>query len=168
MIKILFVCTGNICRSPTAHAVARSKANFLGLSKEIVFDSAGIEGHHVGEAPDERTIEAGEKQGISFASIFSRQFIEQDFAKHDLIFAMDKYHLNHLLNRSPEKYKSKIKLFLEFCETKNDWDDEVVDPFYGSKKDFEKVFNLIDSATDNLLKKLYPIIKSTTTKKHLL
>lgn len=159
MIKVLFVCTGNICRSPTAHAIARNKAKYLGLSDRITFDSAGIANYHIGEIPDERSIEIGEENNISFAGIFARQIKEQDLEIHDFIMAMDRYHLSEILKICPEKYKHKIHLFLEFCAIENDWDNEVIDPYYGNKKDFEDVFQIINLATDNLLKKLFPLIK---------
>ena len=154
MKKILFVCTGNICRSPTAHAIARHKAELLKLENNFYFDSAGISGYHLGEASDSRSIEVGRKNGISFDGIFSRQISQEVFDNFDLIMAMDKGHFASLKKLSAEKNHPKIKLFLEFCETKNAWNNEVIDPYYLKASNFSQVFDIIDSSIDNLIKKL--------------
>lgn len=152
MKKILFVCTGNICRSPTAHAIARHKAKELKAENKFIFDSAGIEGYHSGESPDSRSASIGKEKGISFDNIFSRKITTKDFENFDLIFAMDRSHLKHLLRISNPSYHHKIKLFLEFCDTKNSWHDEVIDPYYGSHKNFTEVYNVIEAAIENLFR----------------
>lgn len=154
MKKILFVCTGNICRSPTAEAIARHKAKSLGLEKEFIFDSAGTEGFHKGEAPDFRSMEVGKERKISFDGIFSRKITADDFEKFDLLMCMDKTHQRRLLELAPPQYHKKIKLFLQFCEAKNPWDDEVIDPYYKGSQAFDMVFDVIDEALANLLKKI--------------
>lgn len=151
MKKILFVCTGNICRSPTAHAIARHKAKLLNLENKFYFDSAGTISHHSGESPDARSVMAGEENGISFAGIFSRKITAKDFDNFDLIMAMDKCHYSHLHNLSDTKNRHKIKLFLEFCQVKNPWNNEVIDPYYLKSSDFDKVFKIASQAVDNLL-----------------
>ncbi|MBU6338641.1 MAG: low molecular weight phosphotyrosine protein phosphatase [Rickettsiales bacterium] len=151
-MKILFVCTGNICRSPTAHAIARHKAKELKVENQFIFDSAGIEGYHSGESPDQRSVKACKDKGISCDNIFSRKITDKDFENFDLIFAMDKSHLKHLLRISPSNHHHKIKLFLEFCDTKNSWHDEVVDPYYHSYKEFLDVFDIIEIAIEKLFK----------------
>lgn len=153
-MKILFICTGNICRSPTAHAIARQKAKALKLENKLSFDSAGTDSYHNGELPDSRSMQVGEERGISFSDILSRKITSNDFKDFDLILAMNRSHLNHLLKISNPQYHSKIKLFLDFCEVENCWDDEVIDPYYGGDQGFLSVFDSIELGIDNLLKKL--------------
>lgn len=149
MTKILFVCTGNICRSPTAEAIARKKAH--DLNKKIIFDSAGTSGYHQGEKPDSRSVEVCQTKNISFSDIYSRKICDQDFIEFDYIFAMDRSHLSHLYNLADKKYHHKIHLFLQFCATSNIWNDEVIDPYYG-ERGFEEVYEIIDESIDNLFK----------------
>lgn len=153
MKKILFVCTGNICRSPTAHAIARHKAKELGIDQNFVFDSAGTNGFHIGETPDSRSKEVGRERGISFEGIYSRQITYEDFEKFDLLLCMDRSHQRRLLQVSDAKYHEKIKLFLKFCEAQNPWNDEVIDPYYKGEQAFDRVFDVIDLALDNFFKK---------------
>jgi protein-tyrosine phosphatase len=152
MKKILFICTGNICRSPTAHAIARHKVKALNLENEFYFDSAGLISYHSGEASDPRAIEVGKFNNISFDKIRSRQITKKDFENFDLIMAMDRGHFADLYDLADDKHLHKIKLFLEFCETKNPWNNEVIDPYYLTKNDFVKVFEVIETAIDNLIK----------------
>ena len=153
-MKILFVCTGNICRSPTAEAVARNKAKLLGLSDKFAFDSAGTEDYHLNDSPDPRSIETGSKYGVSFDGIKARQINEKDFEKFDLIIAMDKSHQSHLLKIAQNQIqKNKVKLFLEFFKEKNSWNDEIIDPYYKTLDSFDEVFKLISSAVDNFFNK---------------
>lgn len=153
MKKILFVCTGNICRSPTAEAIANHKAKQLGLMDDFIFDSAGIEAYHVGESPDSRSVSSGMKHGVSFADILARKITKKDFADFDLVMAMDRIHYSHLLTIAPQEHQQKVKLFLQFCGAKNSWNDEVIDPYYKSDRAFDEVFEVIDSALENLLQK---------------
>jgi len=150
--KILFVCTGNICRSPTAHAVARHKAKISGKENLFIFDSAATSSYHEGESPDVRSVKVAHEKGISFSGIFSRAITKKDFADFDFILCMDRGHVSRLLAISEEKYHHKIKLFLEFCAIKNFWDDEVIDPYYGGNKGFEEVFSMVENAVDNMFK----------------
>lgn len=152
-MKVIFICTGNICRSPTAHAIAMHQAESLNLGSKFIFDSAGIDGYHSGQMPDFRSVEVGKNRGISFDNISSRKIEEQDFEEFDLIFAMTRSHLEHLLRISPEKHRHKIKLFLEFCEVENEWNNEVVDPYYGGAQGFIKVFDMIELAVENFFNK---------------
>lgn len=152
MKKILFVCTGNICRSPTAEAIARHKSKQLGLEKNFIFDSAGTDGYHAGELPNARSVATGEARGISFAGISARKITAEDFAEFDFLMCMDRSHRSKLLRMAPEKYHNKIQLFLEFCEAENKWNDEVIDPYYKSSGAFDEVFDVIDLAVENMLK----------------
>jgi protein-tyrosine phosphatase len=151
MKKILFVCTGNICRSPTAHAVARHKAKIHKKEKSFIFDSAGTDSYHAGESPDARSAKVGKERGISFDGIFARQITKQDFADFDLLLCMDRGHVARLRSRAPQEFHHKIKLFLEYCDAPNKWNDEVVDTYYGANKGFEEVFDVIDLAIEKLL-----------------
>lgn len=150
-MKILFICTGNICRSPTAHAIARHKAQENNVSDKFFFDSAGTDAYHVGGSPDRRTAEVGQKRGVSFAGIKARQITAQDFEDFDLIFAMTRGHFRHLLGCCEPENSHKIKLFLDYCDVDNKWDDEVIDPYYGHGKGFIEVFDKIETGIDNLL-----------------
>lgn len=149
MKKILFVCTGNICRSPTAEAIARHKAKILGQEKRFTFDSAGVDGYHFGEASDPRSVEVGKRRGISFEGIISRKIQQSDFENFDLIMAMDRSHQRRLTQIAPAQHQEKIKLFLEFCAAKNSWNDEVIDPYYKSGGAFDEVFDVIDEALES-------------------
>lgn len=152
-VKILFVCTGNICRSPTAEAIARHKVKSLGLENEFSFDSAGTDGYHAGEVPDFRSVEVGKERGISFDGISSRRITAKDFEEFDLLMCMDKGHHAKLLQASAPQHHNKIKLFLEFCQAENSWNNEVIDPYYKGSHAFDQVFDVIDVALENLLKK---------------
>ncbi len=149
--KILFVCTGNICRSPTAQAIARHKAKIKNLENKFYFDSAGTDSYHQGQAPDARSQQICKEKGISFDKIVARQIKKNDFEDFDLIMCMDRSHLVRLRRLSDEKYHHKIKLFLEFCDIYNKWDDEVIDPYYASDSGFQEVYDVIDKALDKIL-----------------
>lgn len=147
MTSVLFVCLGNICRSPTAEAIFRQKAKRAGL--ELVIDSAGTGGWHVGASPDPRAIETGEAAGYSFAGLSARKAEKSDFAKFDYILAMDKENLANLRTISPQNYSGHLGLFLDFAKTQNT--REVPDPYYGGNEGFKDVVTLIEDASDGLL-----------------
>lgn len=149
MQKILFVCTGNICRSPLAEAIARHKAKLH--NKNFIFDSAGTDSYHEGEDADSRSIAVGKKHGISFENISARQITKQDFVDFDLILCMDRGHVSRVLKRCDEKYHDKIKLFLDYLPVKNKWDDEVIDPYYGREKGFDEMYKILDEALETLM-----------------
>lgn len=147
--SVLFVCLGNICRSPTAEAVFRHKANLAGLNVEI--DSAGTHGYHIGSPADKRSQAAGEERGYSFKGIKCRRVDENDFERFDFILPMDISNLNNLREMSDPEYHDKIKLMLDFAGYE---DEEVPDPYYGGKKGFDLVLSLIEEASDGLIKTL--------------
>ena len=139
--SVLFVCMGNICRSPTAEAVFRKKAADKGLSIDI--DSAGTIGSHAREKPDHRAIKAGEARGYNFSGIKARKVTESDFAKFDLVLAMDDSNLKNLKSVAPQESHHKIKLFLSYGSAFDE--TEVPDPYYGGAGD------LVEDASDGLL-----------------
>ncbi|MGB1261408.1 MAG: low molecular weight protein-tyrosine-phosphatase, partial [Cognaticolwellia sp.] len=138
----------NICRSPSAEAVFRQKAKVLSLN----IDSAGTIGSHAREKPDHRAQKAGVARGYSFDKIKARQVTEQDFETFDLILAMDQKNVNDLLKISPGNRRNKIQLFLDYAE--NFDEQEVPDPYYGGAKGFQFVLDLVEDASDGLMKRL--------------
>lgn len=152
MIKILFVCTGNICRSPTAHGVFETMVAQIGKAEEIFVDSAAIMGYHTGEAPDPRTIKHALKRGYDLTHQRARKVVENDFYEFDYILAMDKTHLEHLLSKRPVDSKAVIKLFLDYSVK---YKGQIVpDPYYGEASDFELVLNQVEEASCLLLENL--------------
>ncbi|NMP31540.1 low molecular weight phosphotyrosine protein phosphatase [Thalassotalea sp. M1531] len=145
--SILFVCMGNICRSPTAEAVFRDKATQAGLSFEL--DSAGTIGSHAREKPDHRAIKAGNERGYSFEGIKARKVTIEDFDNFDLILAMDNKNLEDLIDFAPVEQQYKVKLFLDFAA--NYEEAEVPDPYYGGAGGFKFVLDLVEDASDGLI-----------------
>lgn len=147
--SVLFVCLGNICRSPTAEAVFRHKARLQGLQLKI--DSAGTHGYHTDSPPDERSRAAGESRGYDFAGIKCRKVSLQDFEDYDLLIAMDNENIRNLKKECPDEYKHKIQSFMSY----SDLGEAVVpDPYYGGKKGFEYVLDLIENASDGLIRQI--------------
>jgi len=144
--KVLFVCLGNICRSPTAEAVFRYKAKLAEIDVEI--DSAGTDGWHKGELPDPRAREAGGSRGYSFDGQTARPVVETDFFDFDLILAMDRRNYSDLIAMAPGTQIGKVRLFLEFGNTN---EKEVPDPYYGGSDGFENVLDLIENASEGLI-----------------
>jgi protein-tyrosine phosphatase len=147
--SFLFVCMGNICRSPTAEAVFKKKAEERGF--DFVVDSAGTIGHHKGHAPDRRSQQVGVTRGYDFTGLKSRKVTVEDFSNFDYVVAMDNANLEDLLNMCPEALQSKVSLMLSYTNANF---DEVPDPYYGGGKGFELVLDLIEQASDGLLDKV--------------
>lgn len=139
--RVLLVCLGNICRSPTAEEVLRVKARRSGLAVE--FDSAGTENYHIGAAPDPRSIQHAATRGYQLGGLRARQVHASDFAEFDLIFAADEANLHELRRRCPAEYQGRLRLFLN--------DRALPDPYYGTGDDFEKVLDLVEKQADSLV-----------------
>jgi len=149
MVKVLMVCLGNICRSPLAEGILKSKVN----STEIYIDSAGTGGWHIGELPDSRSIEIARIKGINISDQACRKFIEEDFEEFDYIYVMDKSNLIDVLSIARnDDDRLKVKLILE--EISPGMSMEVPDPYYDGERGFEKVFEMLDAACDKIVNKL--------------
>lgn len=147
--SVLFVCTGNICRSPTADGVLRQKVMASGLAGRVAVDSAGTMDYHVGEPPDDRAQVHALRRGYDISTLRARQVQRADFGRFDLIVAMDDSHLHALQRQCPAGQKQKLKRFTAFC-TKHTSDD-VPDPYYGGAQGFEHVLDLVEDGCDGLL-----------------
>jgi protein-tyrosine phosphatase len=147
MSRILFVCLGNICRSPLAEGIMLHLKEKHDLKIEI--DSAGTASYHIGEAPDSRTIANAGKNGVDLSKLRARQFLKSDFDKFDHIFVMDKSNLKNVLSLAGgDEQEKKVKLFLDVLHPGSGM--EVPDPYYGGDHDFEEVFKLVYKACDHL------------------
>lgn len=146
--KILMVCLGNICRSPLAEGIMRSK-----LSEDFTVDSAGTGGWHAGELPDKRSIATAKNRGLDITNQRARQFKKNDFEIFDHIFVMDNSNYKDVLALAPnEESKSKVKLILnEIFPNEN---VDVPDPYYGGQEGFENVFDMLDQACEEIARKL--------------
>lgn len=149
MIKVLFVCLGNICRSPSADAVLRKKVADEGLANRVMVDSAGTSDWHIGKRPDPRSIEHGAKRGYDLTVLRARQAIADDFNEFDYVLAMDAENLANLLAIKPSNARTQPQLFLKAFG--NSAEQEVPDPYYGGDAGFEHVLDLLEQACDALL-----------------
>lgn len=147
-MKVLFVCLGNICRSPTAEGVFRQYVEQAGLSDTITIDSAGTADWHIGKAPDPRTQASAAKRGYDLSSLRGRQATAEDLAKFDLILAMDKSNLSNLQAIQPADSKAELALYLPRFGISP---DEVPDPYYGGEDGFELVLDMLEQASQALL-----------------
>ena len=154
-MKILFVCLGNICRSPTAEGVMRHVVREAGLEDRIEIDSAGTGGWHVGAPPDERATAAARRREIALEGA-ARKFTRADFDRFDLILAMDESNRRDLLAHAPDDAaRAKVRLLREFDPASDGAPDlDVPDPYYGGEQGFEHVLDLVDAATRGLLGRL--------------
>jgi len=160
MVNILFVCMGNICRSPTAEGVFARLIAEQGLKEKIGIDSAGTHAYHTGEAPDFRAQKSAEARGIDISGLRARKATAKDFENFDYVIAMDYDNLSHLESICPEEHLSKLSLFLEFGSQSDV--KEVPDPYYGGPLGFERVLDLVEDASMGLLEDIlqrYPHVK---------
>ena len=151
-IRILFVCMGNICRSPTAEGVFRKLVQERAPHLEVEIDSAGTHGYHVGDPPDRRAIAAAARRGVDLGGLRARTVEDADFEAFDLLVAMDQLNREVLLDRSPDEYRERVRLMLEFAPS-TDLED-VPDPYYGGAVGFERVLDLVEEASTGLLDEL--------------
>lgn len=147
-MRVLFVCLGNICRSPTAEGVFRQQLEVAGLSGRIAVDSCGIAAWHVGKAPDPRTREAALRRGIDLGSLRARQLAADDFLRFDYLLAMDQANLAALHEQRPADCRAHVGLFLDFAGHAG---REVPDPYYGGEQGFDEVLDLVDVASRGLV-----------------
>lgn len=153
-MRMLFVCLGNICRSPTAEGVMRHLVEEEGLSGEFELDSAGTGGWHVGDPPDPRAREAARRRGIVVAGA-ARQVQPSDFEEFDLILAMDRANLRDLRAAAPPDASAEIRLLREYdADSVGGGDLDVPDPYYGGPDGFDDVLDLVDAACRGLLAEL--------------
>ncbi len=152
-IKILFVCMGNICRSPLAHAVFLDAIQRAGVADRFEVESCGTGAWHVGNLPDERMRAEAQRHGIVMDHP-ARTWHKDDAEYFDVILAMDRTNLQELLRRSEERYHDKIRLFRTYDPEATDINDEVPDPYYGGAKGFELVYDIVERTVEKLLKEL--------------
>lgn len=151
-VKVLFVCLGNICRSPTADGVFQHKVKAAGLDKLVEIDSAGTGGWHIGNPADPRASEHAAERGYDMSSLRARQVAQSDFEHFDYVLAMDKNNLHDLQALCPPEFQERVELMLDYLPA--DFPTpmcEVPDPYYGGEDGFELVLDLIEAASDELL-----------------
>jgi protein-tyrosine phosphatase len=149
---VLFVCTGNICRSPTAEGVLRTMAGGDALCAQLTIDSAGTDGYHTGDAPDPRAQAAARRRGYDLSALRARRVEREDFRRFDFVLAMDSEHLRFLRYLQPQDYAGHLGLFLDFAPELGLRD--VPDPYLGGPEGFEQVLDLIECASERLLVRL--------------
>ncbi len=152
MKKILFVCMGNICRSPTAQGVFENKLAQLGLTGRYLADSAGTHSYHVGSPPDRRAVAAASARGIDISHQHARQVSPADFDVFDMLVAMDENNYRDLLSLCAEPMIDKVHRMMDFAS--NRLFDEVPDPYYGGENGFERVLDLLEDACEGLIAQL--------------
>ena len=148
-VSVIFVCMGNICRSPTAEAVFRKAVDEAGLSDKFMIDSAGTIDYHAGKAPDTRAQRAAQRRGYDMSGLRARLVEEGDFYRFDYVLAMDKENLSVLQRLAPLDSETKAQLFLEYA--RNHSVREVPDPYYGGSDGFERVLDMVEDAAEGLL-----------------
>lgn len=148
--RVLFVCMGNICRSPTAHGVFQYKLDALPWGPRVHVDSAGTHNYHPGSPPDARSQEHASRRGYDLSALRARHVRDADFDTYDLILAMDGDNLAQLRARCPAQHLGKLRRLTEFCQT-HAAIDAVPDPYYGGSQGFEHVLDLVEDACEGLL-----------------
>lgn len=153
-IGVLFVCMGNICRSPTAEAVFRHQVRAAGLDREVYIDSAGTHDFHAGEPPDVRAQKAAGRRGYDTGGLRARRVHERDFEVFHYILAMDRANLAILERECPAQYSHKLGLFMQYSARFSEDVNEVPDPYFGGHQGFERVLNLVEEAGQGLLNRI--------------
>ena len=157
--RVLLVCMGNICRSPTAEGVLRCFIKNNNLGDKVEVDSAGTHGYHVGEAPDSRTQRAAAVRGYNLSQLRARKVARQDLDYFDLILAMDKSNLDNLRRLATPEQQERIKLFMDYAGSFDD--DEVPDPYYGLGHGFDLVLDMVEDASLGLIEEIKKKLRRT-------
>ncbi len=148
-ISVLFVCLGNICRSPTSEGVFLHCVQATDLDLKIKVDSAGTANYHAGQPPDSRAIAAAAKRGINLKKLRARRVVDTDFQRFDYIVAMDYQNHADLVAMAPAEHQSQICMFMDFTEL---WSEkEIPDPYYGGEQGFERTLDMIEDASYGLI-----------------
>ncbi|OHV13135.1 phosphotyrosine protein phosphatase [Kushneria phosphatilytica] len=147
-MQVLFVCLGNICRSPTAEGVLREKLKREGLADSITVDSCGVGDYHVGEGPDARAIREARSRDINIEALVARQLQAKDFEKFDYLLAMDESNLAAIRKRQPAASRAHVALLMDFAEGET---HDIPDPYFDSEEGFTRVYELIDQACNGLI-----------------
>jgi protein-tyrosine phosphatase len=148
-MKVLFVCTGNICRSPTAEGILIARLAKEGLANKVSVDSAGTHNYHIGEPPDPRSQAAAKLRGVDISGLRARKVDPGDFSRFDLVLAMDRGHYSHLARLCPPERSSRLALFLNFAPDLGLKDTP--DPYYGSGGEFERTLDIIEAGVEGVL-----------------
>lgn len=149
MVRVLFVCLGNICRSPTAEGVFRKLVVEEGLIDHIEIDSAGTHAYHIGKPPDHRAQAAALRRGVDLSALRGRQAVREDIERFHYVLAMDEENYEHLLAMCPEGMEERVRLFLEFAPHRSE--RNVPDPYYGGPAGFDRVLDMVEEAARGLL-----------------
>jgi protein-tyrosine phosphatase len=151
-VSVLFVCMGNICRSPTAHGIFRRLVEQEGLGGRILIDSAGTHAYHIGKPPDERAQATALKRGFDLSDLRARQAAATDFEQYDFVLAMDRENHEILASLCPAGYEERLSLFLDYAPDLGI--EEVPDPYWGGEQGFEQVFDMLEAASLGLLEEI--------------
>jgi protein-tyrosine phosphatase len=147
--RVLMVCTGNICRSPTAQAVLRRMVADAGLDRHVEVDSAGIVDYHAGSPPDHRAQQYARRRGYDLSRLRARQIRARDFERFDLVLVMEQDHREQLIEQCPQPYHGKVRLLMDFAADRSAG-TEVPDPYYGAPAGFDRVLDMVEEACAGL------------------